>query len=126
VLAAFPPARVPIAVATWGASGALAAAIGPTVGALLLVAYLFSLETIQSPDGAAALIGSFLPPTAPMVMIVRIASGGVPWWQSAVSVLLTIGTTLGIVAFAGRIYSGAVLRIGPRVKLAEAWRGAEV
>ncbi|HSV41614.1 MAG TPA: DHA2 family efflux MFS transporter permease subunit [Nocardioidaceae bacterium] len=36
VLSAFPPARIPFAIATWGAFGALAAALGPTVGALLL------------------------------------------------------------------------------------------
>ncbi|MFC5731492.1 MULTISPECIES: MFS transporter [Nocardioides] len=36
VLSAFPPARVPVAVASWGAFGALAAAIGPTAGALLM------------------------------------------------------------------------------------------
>jgi len=36
VLSVFPPARVPVAVATWGAAGALAAAVGPAVGAVLL------------------------------------------------------------------------------------------
>jgi len=97
----------------------------PILG-VLLVGYLFALEAIQSPDGAAALIGSFLPPTAPMVMLVRIAGGDVPWWQIGLSALLMIGTTLGIVALAGRVYAGAVLRIGRRVKLAEAWRGAEL
>ena len=36
VLSVFPPARVPVAVATGGAIGAFAAGIGPTVGALLV------------------------------------------------------------------------------------------
>jgi EmrB/QacA subfamily drug resistance transporter len=36
VLRAFPPARVPFAVAIWGASGAVAGALGPTLGAILV------------------------------------------------------------------------------------------
>lgn len=36
VLSVFPPARVPVAVAVWGSISALAAAFGPTVGALLV------------------------------------------------------------------------------------------
>jgi ABC-2 type transport system permease protein len=72
------------------------------------------------------LIASFVPPTAPMVMIVRIANGSVPWWQIALSVGLMLVTILGMLLLAGRIYAGAVLRVGGRVKLREAWRGAEV
>lgn len=36
LLRAFPPARVPFAVAIWGASGAVAGALGPTLGAILV------------------------------------------------------------------------------------------
>ena len=116
----------------YGAAGSLvsrqedAQSMTLPIGAVLLVGYLFSLEAIQSPDGVVALIGSFLPPTAPMVMIVRIASGAVPWWQIVLSALLMIGTTFAMVSLAGRVYTGAVLRVGRRVKLAEAWRGAEL
>lgn len=39
LLSVFPPAKVPAAVAIWGAIAALAAAIGPTVGALLVDAW---------------------------------------------------------------------------------------
>jgi EmrB/QacA subfamily drug resistance transporter len=38
LLRAFPPARVPFAVAIWGASGAVAGALGPTLGAVLVEA----------------------------------------------------------------------------------------
>jgi EmrB/QacA subfamily drug resistance transporter len=38
VLRAFPPAKVPFAVAIWGASGAVAGALGPTLGAMLVEA----------------------------------------------------------------------------------------
>jgi len=57
VLAAFPPARVPFAVATWGASGAFAAGVGPTVGALLVDSFGWrSVFLANVPVGAMALI----------------------------------------------------------------------
>jgi hypothetical protein len=38
-----------------------------------------------------------------------------------------IGVTIyGMVQLAGRIYAGAVLRFGRRLRLKEAWRGGEV
>lgn len=96
------------------------------ITAVLLVGYFFALGSAESPDSLAALIGSFVPPTAPMVMTVRIANGGVPWWEIVVSVALMLATIYGMVQLAGRIYAGAVLRIGRRVKLKEAWRAGEV
>ncbi len=67
-----------------------------------------------------------LPPTAPMVMIVRIAHGDVPWWQIVLSVTLMVVSVYGMVRVAGRIYAGGVLRFGGRVRLKEAWQGGEV
>jgi ABC-2 type transport system permease protein len=96
------------------------------ISAFLVVAYFLAMETARSPDGVAALVGSFLPPTAPMVMIVRIAYGGVPSWQIVLSIALIVVTVYGMVRLAGRIYAGAVLRIGPRLRLKEAWHSAEV
>ena len=96
------------------------------ITAVLIVAYIFALEAAQSPDSTMALIGSFVPPTAPLVMIVRIANGSVPWWQLGLSVVLMLATICGMVLLAGRIYAGAVLRTGRRVKLKEAWRGGEL
>jgi ABC-2 type transport system permease protein len=92
---------------------------------LLFVAYILAFVATESPDGAAALIGSLFPATAPMVMIVRIAHGAVPWWQIVLSVVLTVAAVYGLVQAAGRIYAGGVLRFGGRVRLREAWRGAE-
>ena len=96
----------------------------PVTG-LLLVAYIFALQAAQSPDGTAAVIGSMFPPTAPMVMTVRMAQGGVPVWQILLSVALMVVTVYGMVQVAGRIYSGSVLRIGPRIRLREAWHARE-
>jgi ABC-2 type transport system permease protein len=92
---------------------------------LLFVAYILAFIATESPDGAVALVGSLFPATAPMVMIVRIALGGVPGWQIVASVTLTVAAVYGLVQAAGRIYAGGVLRFGGRVRLREAWRSAE-
>ena len=92
---------------------------------ILLVGYFFAFTAAESPDSLAAVVGSLFPPTAPMVMTVRIANGGVPWWQIVLSVALMVVSVYGLLQLAGRIYAGAVLRIGRRVRLKEAWRGGE-
>src|SRR3954467_7157742 len=57
VLSVFPPARVPIAVAVWGAVGALAAAVGPTAGALLVDAWDWRAVFLANvPVGIIALV----------------------------------------------------------------------
>jgi ABC-2 type transport system permease protein len=95
------------------------------IAGFMLVAYILAFIAAESPDGTAAIVGSLFPPTAPMVMIVRIANGTVPWWQIVLSVGLMVFTIYGMIRLAGRIYAGAVLRIGRRLRLREAWTGAE-
>lgn len=57
VLSVFPPARVPVAVATWGAIGAFAAGLGPTVGALLVQSWGWRAVFLANvPVGLAALV----------------------------------------------------------------------
>jgi ABC-2 type transport system permease protein len=73
------------------------------ITAVLLVAYFVAMGAARSPDSMETLILSFLPPTAPMVMIVRIANGAVPWWQIALSVLVMLATIFGMLLLAGRI-----------------------
>jgi ABC-2 type transport system permease protein len=93
--------------------------------AIQLVAYFLAFMATESPDSGAAIVGSLFPPTAPMVMIVRIAHGGVPLWQTVLAAGLMAATISAMVGLAARVYAGGVLRFGGRVPLREAWRGAE-
>jgi len=115
----------------------LYAALGATVsrqedlqGAIILPVFLilpgFFLAQVagQFPDGTLAFVGSLVPFWSPMVMPVRMAAGGVPWWQVAMSVLLVVLTIVVLVRVGARVYTGAVLRTGARVKLREAWKAA--
>ncbi|MGC4110810.1 MAG: DHA2 family efflux MFS transporter permease subunit [Nocardioides sp.] len=57
VLTVFPPARVPVAVAIWGSISALSAAVGPTVGALLVQQWDWRAVFLANlPIGLAALV----------------------------------------------------------------------
>ena len=115
----------------YGAAGSLvsrqeeAQSMTLPISGVLLVAYFVAMDAARSPESTAALIGSFLPPTAPMVMLARVAYGGVPEWQIAVSVMLMVATIVVMLRLAGRVYAGAALRLGGRVKLREAWYGVE-
>jgi ABC-2 type transport system permease protein len=90
-----------------------------------LVAYFLAFLATEYPDSGTAVLESLFPPTAPMVMIVRIAHGGVPLWQNVLAAGLMVVTIYGMVRLAARVYAGGVLRFGGRVPLREAWRGAE-
>jgi ABC-2 type transport system permease protein len=58
-------------------------------------------------------------------MPVRIVLGAAPGWQIALSLIVLVGSTVLVVPFAARLYSGAVLRTRGRVRIREAWRSAE-
>jgi ABC-2 type transport system permease protein len=45
-------------------------------------------------------------------------------WEVVASLAIVIGSTALLIPLAGRVYAGAVLRTGARVKLRDAWRAA--
>jgi ABC-2 type transport system permease protein len=115
----------------YAASGALASrqedaqTVVVPVTMLTIAAYLVSFVAVEVPDGPVARVCSFFPPTAPFVMIVRQARGGVAWWETVLSATLLLMSSYGLIRLGGRVYAGAILRVGRRVKLRDAWRSAE-
>ena len=91
---------------------------------LIVPGYLLALVAAENPDGLAPTIGSMLPPWAPFVMPVRIASGVAQPWEILVAVVGTAAAAAALVWIGSRVYSGALLRTGGKVKLLEAWRAA--
>lgn len=92
---------------------------------IAVAGFFVSIAALSDPDGTAAVIGTFIPFTAPFVVPVRAALEAIPAWQYIASVVITIATIVGLVLVAGRIYAGGLLRFGTRVKLRDAWRSAE-
>jgi len=93
---------------------------------LLLVGSFFVAfsTSLGNTDTTLSKVTSFLPPTAPLVMPLRIAAGDAALWQVAVSLVIMLVSIVAVVILASRLYEGAILRTGARVKLRDAWRGA--
>ena len=90
----------------------------------ILGSFFISIAAIDDPDAALAKAASLVPFSSSLAMPVRIAVGSAPLWQAALSLVILAGSIAVLVPFAGRLYSGAVLRLGARVKLGDAWRAA--
>jgi ABC-2 type transport system permease protein len=87
--------------------------------------YFAAFAVLENPDGVVAKITTFIPPTAPFVVPIRQAQDAIAGWESILSVALMLGATYGLIRLAGRVYSGAILNVGARVKVRDAWSSAE-
>lgn len=87
---------------------------------LLVGTFFLAIFASESSDSTLVRVTSIVPPFSTMVMPIRWAAGNAPLWQVGVAVALMVLVLVGLVRLAGRIYAGAVLRSGPRVKLRDA------
>jgi ABC-2 type transport system permease protein len=114
--------------AVYGALGSLVGRqqeVGQVTGlpaALLLVGYLGATFIPADPDAGLVVFGSILPPFAPMMMPMRVATGGVPPAQMALALALTVAAAAAAVWFGARVYRGGIVRTGARTKLRDALR----
>lgn len=94
--------------------------------ALLAVAmYLVTFIVIlPAPESALARIVSLFPPVAPVAYPARIATSAVPLWEVAIGIAVMLLSVVGVIRVAARIYAGALLHTGSRVKVLRAWRSA--
>jgi ABC-2 type transport system permease protein len=91
----------------------------------LLASYLISLSSVGSPDSPLMVVLSLFPLSAPVAMPVRIVAGDPAAWQVVASVLICLGFIWATITVAGRVYAGALLRTGGRVKVREALGAAQ-
>lgn len=94
------------------------------INIVILVSFFISVGALQDPDAPVVVIASLLPFSAALAMPVRIVLGAATAPQIAASVIILVSSTLLLIPLAGRIYAGAVLRTGARVRLRDAWRAA--
>jgi ABC-2 type transport system permease protein len=102
-----------------------AQSVATPVSLLLTAGYGIATFISTSPNTTFARVMTFVPPFAPSVVIARVASGKIAWWELLVSAILMILSVVLVVQFAARVYSGAALRIGAKVKLRDAFRSGE-
>jgi ABC-2 type transport system permease protein len=89
---------------------------------LLVIGFVISIQAAQDPTSTLATVTSFVPGLSPLVMPVRMAAGEAAWWEVAVAVVLMLVAIAVIVRIGGRVYSGALLRTGGKLKFREALR----
>ena len=87
---------------------------------ILVAALVLAITAGQNPNGTLAKVTSFVPALSTMVMPVRVATGSVAWWEIVLAVILMLATIVAVVRIGGRIYSGALLGKGGRVKVRDA------
>ena len=85
----------------------------PVIMPLILAVYVGMFTVIEDPHGTISTVFSFIPFTSPVVMLMRIPFG-VPIWQQIISLLILIGTFIGIVWFAAKIYRVGILMYGKK------------
>jgi ABC-2 type transport system permease protein len=90
---------------------------------VFMISYLVGFFATFNPNDTLARVVSFVPTSAPLVMPARIVSGA-PLWEVLLSIAITVGTAVVLIPIAARVYRGAILRSGGRVKLRQALRGA--
>lgn len=91
---------------------------------ILFGSFYAVLPVLGDPGGTTAVVLSFVPPTAPGVMLVRVAAGAAPWWQVLLSVATMAAATVLVARLGARIYSVGILQQGRRLKLRQALRTA--
>lgn len=89
---------------------------------LLVVPIIMVTNVIEDPNSAMATGLSLFPLFSPILMWGRIAGGGVPAWEIALSFVLMLGAVFAIAWVAGRIYKVGILMAGKRPTLPELWR----
>lgn len=87
----------------------------------VIAGYVVGISILPNdPGNSLAEILSIIPLFAPTLMPMRLAMGGVPVWETILSVVLVAALIPLLAWLAGRVYRNAVLRTGARVKLSQA------
>ena len=89
---------------------------------LVIVPIMFVMQVIQNPTSTMATVLSLIPFFSPILMFARVAGGGVPAWQVALSFVLMAVALVAVAWVAGRIYKVGILMAGKRPTLPELWR----
>jgi len=96
----------------------------PITMVAMLSYFIAIFAVINEPDGVVATIATFIPPSAPFVVPLRAAFDAIPLWQIGLSLVITVAAIWVLFSIGARVYAGAVLQIGGRIKLRDAWRSA--
>jgi ABC-2 type transport system permease protein len=89
---------------------------------VLIVAYLVAISAAESPEGTLAVVATFIPLFAPMIVPARAAQDALPLGELALSLVLMLLAVALLLWVAARVYDRTVLRMGAPMKLRDAFR----
>lgn len=98
---------------------------GPIMLPIILPIFFLG-AVITNPEGTLSVILSLIPFFSPILMIVRLAATDVPVWQLLASFVLMIGTFLGCVWVASRIYRVGILMYGKKPNFKEIFKWIKI
>ena len=109
----------------YGAVGSTASKLEDINTSVMPITYLFLIAfmvvifsmTSGSVDNAAMLVCSYIPFTSPMAMFTRICMSTVAWYEIAISIVILVGSTVGIGVLSAKIYRIGVLLYGTPPKI---------
>jgi ABC-2 type transport system permease protein len=94
----------------------------PLAAAPTWLSFAMILLIINDSNSVWSIAASFFPPTAPIIMFLRMASQIPPAWQFAVSIGLMLLSIWGTLWFSSRLYRVGILMYGKRATLPELLR----
>lgn len=94
-----------------------------TMPLMMLVMAPYFLVIFFNDNPLVLTIMSYVPFSAPVAMPVRMFVGEAQWWEGALLLVILLATCAAAIVVAAKIYENSLLRMGARVRLAEALRG---
>jgi ABC-2 type transport system permease protein len=94
----------------------------PLAAAPTWLSFALILLVINDSNSIWSILASWFPPTAPIIMFLRMASQIPPYWQFAVSIGLMILSIWATLWFSSRLYRVGILMYGKRATLPELLR----
>jgi len=85
----------------------------------IIIPILFLMNVLQNPNSTLAFWLSIIPLFSPIIMMVRLASVDVSFWELLLSMLMLIGGVWGMSWVAAKIYRVGILLYGKKITLAE-------
>ena len=92
------------------------------VSLIFTAGYLVVFIVAADPASTVATVLSILPPFAPLLMPLRIATGVAPVWQVVLAAVLLVAAVWGVIRLAGAIYARSLLHRGSRITWRQALR----
>jgi ABC-2 type transport system permease protein len=96
----------------------------PVTIVAMLSYFVAIFAVLQDPSGPVAIVASFIPFSAPMVVPMRAALGAITPIEILAAALVTIAAIWVLFVVGGRVYAGAALQTAGRMRLRDAWRSA--